>query len=240
MSWEAESCRSAVGLEDEFTVHVLGFKSPISVCCMKLSFHKDVMVWFSFPVNIWVVPWAATVPGALHTCVRVCSWSWAFATHVGKGQVVTAFLQMDWGKWQETSLASPRKRSPVCLSWERNTTFHSRSPVLTGISSTWYHKNPLLHTGSQIILQAAQKLNKWVSIPSSVRGNAGAECGKVFPKYDDIIWGHRQEKHKVCPRPNTARNLQERFLPDLCNVFLGIFLAKWILTVYLLRCRKNP
>lgn len=31
LSWEAESCRSAVGLEDEFTVHVLGSKHNFSV-----------------------------------------------------------------------------------------------------------------------------------------------------------------------------------------------------------------
>lgn len=45
-SLAAESCRSAVGLEDEeFRVHVLGFKSPISVCYMKFPFHKDMMIW---------------------------------------------------------------------------------------------------------------------------------------------------------------------------------------------------
>lgn len=73
-SLAAESCRSTVGLEDEeFIVHVLGFKSPISVCYVKIPFHKDMMIWFSCPVNIWVVPWAAVVPGALHVHVRVCS-----------------------------------------------------------------------------------------------------------------------------------------------------------------------
>lgn len=74
LSWAAASCRSSVGLKDEeFIVHVLGFKSPISVCYVKFPFRKDRLIWFSCPVNMWVMPWAAIVPGALHMCVRVCS-----------------------------------------------------------------------------------------------------------------------------------------------------------------------
>ena len=50
-----------------------------------------------------------------------------------------------------------------------------------------------------------------------------------------------EENVKADPHPVTARDLQEGWLPGLLAVFSGILLlAKWILTVRLQRCRKEP
>ena len=61
---------------EKVIVHVLGIKSPtISVCYVKLvwGFLSIRVRWSGFlltagPVDMWVTPRAATVPGATHVC----------------------------------------------------------------------------------------------------------------------------------------------------------------------------
>lgn len=74
---------------------------------------------------------------------------------------------------------------------------------------------------AQIILQAEQKLNKWVSTPFSARGNAGAEHVKVFTKHGDTVWGHRQEKCKGWLPSSHCKGLAGRLPPWPLGCLLG-------------------